>query len=459
MSENVSRGRRGARCGNSRGTGELETSTKADSIDNVKNIKVQQPKEPQPIREPQRQVNRVNQVKQEPVNVYQEIKGTYKEPETQTNIDSISYHVEDDADELKYSLRQMSERLQEVYMEIADASSYKEDEDLSNLINNIPDVEEEVKKPSKKKIIIPLVVGGVVVIGLVVGGMYYLKEGNYATSIDKVHNTIDRMYTNKDKSNIKGTVSQKDLEPLYDSLLKMQEKGKDVLDELSELDTIGYYIADVSNLDGYLDKSFDITTPGMLDNVEDIVQNTKDYSETGLAMSISDKADTISDEYNDFIQLRQELQGITDVESFDETLYKDKINAVTHNPNREELEAIVEKLLVDKQAVLAQKEVDAAESEEAKLQAQEELQKAQELQKETQENLDAVKKKLEETALELQKKKDESSLIRGTAQETNDNEKDKPKEKVREKSTDDNESNDESKENSESLNSLEEELE
>ena len=105
-------------------------------------------------------------------------------------------------------------------------------------------------------------------------------------------------------------------------------------------------------------------------------------------------------DYDSFIALRSVLQGVTDVTTFDATAYKTRIDEVTHIPNKDELNALYDKLVADQEAAQAQAELEAAATEEAKAQAEKALEEAQRIQQETQEKLDQAQEELAKKAEE-----------------------------------------------------------
>lgn len=260
--------------------------------------------------------------------------------------------------------------------------------------------DEKKKMSTGKKVAIGFAIAfGVVAVAI--GVLFGIKTlSGSKTSLSDIDTMISKMYTSKDKSDIKSSVTQEDVNKYYMDLMKLQKKNVDVSSEMAELDTIGYYIEDSDTLMKFGDASYDLTTAGMQDTIEGIETRTSEYSVPGLAVTINSYAEKILSDYDYFVSLRQELNGIEDVLSFDEEGYKTKIDAVTHTPNNTELNAIYDKLVVDKQAAQAQQDLEAAQDEESKAAAEKALQEAQELQKKTQEELDNTKKQLEEKAQE-----------------------------------------------------------
>lgn len=257
--------------------------------------------------------------------------------------------------------------------------------------------EDEEPHHLSTKSIIGIAAGVVVVVGI--GGFAVYK--NMTKPVDTVEGVIkqvDRLYTSKDKTDLKDGLSQSDLNEYYLELNSAEKKGEDISSVSDELDTIGYYLNDRSVLDTYNDASYDLTTVGMQDSINEIKSHTSNYSVSGLAITVTDLANDIVKDYDDFIATRQKLNGVTDVLNFDEGSYKAEINEVRHVPNRTELLAIYDKIVVDKKAAEAQKELQEADDDAKKKEAEKALQDAQDLQKQTQQELDDTKKKLEEEA-------------------------------------------------------------
>lgn len=291
------------------------------------------------------------------------------------------------------------------------------DEDYFNAKGNTQDevaeegTEEVEEKPKRnKKLIVTLSVVAAVVVA-VVGLFIYKSFFAPDSSVEAIQTRISKLYTSEDRVDIKDGVTQQDLSDFYMELLDVQDKGDNIDSAVEEVDTIGYFISDKANLERYSSETYDLTTAGMMDSIEDIKENAKKYTVPGLALTITDMAKVVEDDYNYFIDLRTELNGVVDVLSFDESGYEDKINAVSHIPNRTELEATYEKILVDKQAAEAQQTLQDARDEQARQEAQQALEEAQELQRQTQEELEATKKQLEEAAKKAAEEEQERQTI------------------------------------------------
>lgn len=276
--------------------------------------------------------------------------------------------------------------------------------------------EKSTSSGKKKKIIIACsVIGAVLVVGL--GGFFAYKNLSKGSRLESVETRVSKLYTSKDKNDIKSDVSQSDLNDYYLELIDLQKDGVNVDSIMSELDSIGYYLEDMGKLETFNSESYDLTTVGLSDELVSIVDNAETYSVSGLAVSVNNMASKVMEDYNSFIGLRQELNGISDVINFDEESYKSKIDMISHVPNRVELTAVYDKLVVDKQAAEAQKKLDEAADEQAKAEAEQALKDAQELQKKTQEELESTKKKLEEEAKKAAEALKENEEIKKESEE------------------------------------------
>lgn len=343
--------------------------------------------------------------------------------------EELSYIREEELRGYSDAINKSAEDLTERELELqrrrdARAESDFNEEDEEDLEEESTDESDDFTKgtSTKKKVIVGVSVAASVVI-LGIGGVAgYNKFFGSAKKLEAVNTRISKMYTTPDKVDIKSSVSQNDLNAFYTELLELYEDGEDVNSSIEELDTIGYFLNDKNKLLDYNSENYDLTTTGLSDDISDIVDNTKFYSVSGLAVTINNLASQVIEDYDYFIELRQELNGISDVLNFDENTYQGKIDAVDHNPNKTELTAIMDKLLVDKQAEEAQKKVQEAADEQAKADAEKALQEAQELQKRTQEELESTKKKLEEEAkkaAEAVKKQEEQEKENQALQQQN----------------------------------------
>lgn len=320
-----------------------------------------------------------------------------KEPPT------IEENLEREADKIiEEDKRTKEERLSHTYYEIMNEKYESNDKDsINEAVSNVEDEakeEKEKSKKSRKKIWITLLsVFGVLII--IAGSLFiyskYIKQDN---SVEAISQRVDSLYTSPQKVDIKSGVTVNDLDKYYIDLNEAETKGEDISAVSEELDTIGYFLSDKETLSEYDNEDYDLTTSGLQDSINNIKKNSEIYSVPGLAVTISDLCTKVNNDYEEFISLRSELQSVTDVISFDEEGYKSKIATISHKPNQEELTAIYNNIVADKQAAEAEQALKDAATQEAQEKAQQALEEAQKMQQETQEKLENAEKELQEKA-------------------------------------------------------------
>lgn len=334
----------------------------------------------------------------------------------------MSHPEEDKEDKLEQNLQEESDKIVDsVIQEVKDTKknafihTYREIENAKYDMNDkekaqqaVSEVSQEAaeeqekhiekKKKSRKKVLVTaLAVIGVLAIGL--GGVsvynHFFRQDN---SLEAISDRVENLYTSAKKEDIKSGITEGDLNTYYLELNEVSKNGKDVSSVQSELDTIGYFLSDKATLIGYDSEDYDLTTSGLQDSVDSIKENSESYTVPGLAVTISDLCTKITGDYETFIALRSEMQGITDATTFDEEGYKSRIANIHHKPNQEELNAIYDNIVADKQAAEAEQALKDAATQEAQEKAQQALEEAQQTQKETQQKLEEAEKKLQEKA-------------------------------------------------------------
>lgn len=333
-----------------------------------------------------------------------------------------SHSMLDMKKEIEKSQEDMADQVERSFLEEESIKAYREivqkanpDTDIGDIVEKAEDEvakeekqsrkekkeQEDVdkKKRNKKRIIVGFSILGIILALIAVFFVYtnFFRQDN---SIEAIAQRVEKLYTSADKVNIKKGVTQSDLSEFYVELSEAARNGDDTKSVESEIDTIGYFLSDKEQLNEYNSEDFDLTTVGMTDSLNTIKSNADSYTVSGLAVTITDLANQVQSDYDSFIALRSELQGVTDVTTFDATAYKARIDEVTHNPNKDELNALYDKLVADQQAAQAQAELEAAATEEAKAQAEKALKEAQKIQQETQEKLDQAQEELANKAEE-----------------------------------------------------------
>lgn len=333
-----------------------------------------------------------------------------------------SHSMLDMKKEIEKSQEAMADQVERSFLEEESIKAYREivqkanpDTDIGDIVEKAEDgvakeekqsrkekkEQEDVdkKKRNKKRIIVGFSILGVIFAFIAVFFVYtnFFRQDN---SIEAIAQRVEKLYTSADKVDIKNGVTQSDLSEFYVELSEAARNGDDTKSVESEIDTIGYFLSDKEQLNEYNSEDFDLTTVGMTDSLNTVKANADSYTVSGLAVTITDLANQVQSDYDSFIALRSELQGVTDVTTFDATAYKARIDEVTHTHNKEELTALYDKLVADQEAAQAQAELEAAATEEAKAQAEKALEEAQKIQQETQEKLDQAQEELANKAEE-----------------------------------------------------------
>ena len=115
----------------------------------------------------------------------------------------------------------------------------------------------------------------------------------------------------------------------------------------------------------------------MQDGTNDVLLSLKasaeGYFTLGLKVTICDEVDKLLSERNLCVELATIFNGVEDPKSFDESSYRDKIDGVTHVPDKQLLTTWCAKLVADKEKAIAEEAVASAETEEDKKAAEEAL--------------------------------------------------------------------------------------
>lgn len=240
-----------------------------------------------------------------------------------------------------------------------------------------------------------------------IAGMFIWKvvsDSAEETTIEALQSRIDKMYSSSNKEALKDSIVAESLDSYYDILSKIQssdKKGKkagDISKIDSELNTIGYYIEDKRKLDTFNSDEYDLTKGSLLEDVQSIRDNVSSYSVPGLALTINNLCSKIESDYSNFINLRQELDGITDYANFNSKKYNSKIEDVAHTPNRKELQGMLKNLNSAKKKALAKAKAEEEAKKKAEEKAKKALEEAEAQRRKAQEALRKQEEKAEEEA-------------------------------------------------------------
>lgn len=272
-----------------------------------------------------------------------------------------------------------------------DAINEDDEESIKDEVQN-PEENSRVGKHGKKnkrgKIIAGVISSIVVVILAVFVGSRLLGEENIDT-VGDLQDKIEELYTNDKKEDIRSNVSSskvdKYLEKL-DTLEDLEDSDKESI--RSELKSISYFIADKDILDEINSSDYDFNNPDMAVKLSKVDDSIKEYTVPGLVMTNNNILVNIKADYEEYVNLKNELSTVKDYLSFDDEGYQLKVNKVNHKVNKEELQDLLDELVKAKENAQQIEDLKKAATEEA-------LKKAQELQEETEKSLNDAKDKLD----------------------------------------------------------------
>ena len=278
----------------------------------------------------------------------------------------------------------------------------------ANSNNYIPVNNVKPKKNKKKKrgLMVGIILGVVVV--SVAGVLIFLSlsRGNEtdAKSDISLESTIDNkyekrvlsLYKDDKKSDINDSVTLDDINNLRSEIEMDNDKDmySSILDELS---TIELYIKAVGTLNKYTDETVNLELSVIDSDCNNIKNGTDYYCVDGLKETILGKVDNFIAERDEYFSLKRELLGISDIKKFDDSLYDDRVDNVSHTINKNYLLTLIDKLNADKKVSEAEEWYVTAKD---KIKAKKELDDIKESQRDVENRL---------STLESDLKKDEKS--------------------------------------------------
>lgn len=184
-----------------------------------------------------------------------------------------------------------------------------------------------------KKVLIGTISAIVIVAGVTAG----YKAISNRNSIEGLEKQITKLYTSSKKDDLKSNVDSSKIDKYYTKLDELGTSGE-TQSIRSELDTISSYIADRGILDEINSSSYDLNSNDMQSKLDKVKVSSMNYAVPSLTDSISSTIRQITEDYNYFISLRDELSLVSDYTNFDVKDYQIKINEVNHTVNKKELQ-------------------------------------------------------------------------------------------------------------------------
>lgn len=292
--------------------------------------------------------------------------------------------------------------------EVDSKSNYQEGSPFEGGKESNFQAEGSKKKKMSKGAIIGIIVGSVALVGIIVTLVIMfvilpMGKGNgnsqettiSAGVLDDLQSKINMFYTDNLKSDIKDGYTVSDLDA-FRKELKTLSNSTDISDVEKELNTIEAYMTDSKKIKTYADLSFNIEPSYVNDDCTKVIQGCETYTVAGLKATISNLAQGVLADRNNYVDIKKSLSAVTNPSNFEEGNYQEKINSIKHVVNKKELQSMYEKLVSDKATALAKKKLKDAKDEAEKKLAQSALTEAQNKQKQAEEELSSVKKQLED---------------------------------------------------------------
>ena len=205
----------------------------------------------------------------------------------------------------------------------------------------------------------------------------------YIPQLEYIISDVNALYVDETKSSIALGYTVTDLEGLYSRLSDAALNGEDTSEVVEELNTINDYLTDIALLETYESQDYDLAPDDVLTNVLKVKISSDDYKVEGLKNAIYERADSLLAMRSEYLRIKSELLGVSDLSAFDNAPYAEAIKAITHSKNIEELTLLLAKVTADSSVAKAEVALSEARYWEAKVKAKEELEAAKVVQEKT----------------------------------------------------------------------------
>ena len=240
----------------------------------------------------------------------------------------------------------------------------------------------KAKKKSKKWllfVIIGVVVSAIVVGSLIISGVISLPGSNsngdepvsetYKPQYKKIAKTINNFYLDETKSEVSDECTSEALDAVYDLLEEAEANGENISDLESEVDTLVSYLQDRYKISVYEDVSCDLSSDDVLSSMLSVKSSADKYSVSGLQGSVYSRVNSIIAVREEYLRIKSSLLGVSDLMSFDGSVYSDSIGAIKYTRNAEELSLLLAKVSADSTVVRAEAMLEAVKGTEAEAEA------------------------------------------------------------------------------------------
>ena len=217
------------------------------------------------------------------------------------------------------------------------------EEEVGNIVKEENDTVPVNKPLLNSKVVISSVVL-LVALGVSAVGYNALKNGNNINDLEK---QIDELYTTSKKEDLRSNINNDKISKYYDKLDALGN-SEETMSMREELDTISYYLADKELLNSMNNSSYDLNSNDFKSNLDKVKASCLGYSTASLTSSIESIIANLEEDYNYYINLRDEISVLKDSEDFDLKAYQLKVNNVSHTPNKQELQSIIDTVAKDR---------------------------------------------------------------------------------------------------------------
>lgn len=280
----------------------------------------------------------------------------------------------------------LDKELEEFDEESKQLEEEKEDKDTEEeyLENENTEEVEDIPNSKKNKIINKIISTTVIlfIVGVIVfvGVNFFSKDKVSVSSYDDMVSQINSLYTDDDKNDLNKDVTSSKVNKYKLELGKIEGNEESKNELALELKSISNYISDKDKIKEVLDNNYDFNNSITKKTIDGVESSAKTYSVPGLMATMLEYTNQAEQDYEYFIELRDELSTIDDFNSFNKDSYQKKVNKVTHSVNKQELQGMVDELQTAKKK---QEEINSLKEKAT----QEALDKAEKLKKETEEAL------------------------------------------------------------------------
>lgn len=212
-------------------------------------------------------------------------------------------------------------------------------------------------------------------------------------SIEDITKEIDNLYTSDQKVDIRSNVKGEELLRIQDSLSTVDGNTAILLDELN---TIRAFISDKSTVNTILNSNYDLEDDKMFSTLTDIKDSVKTYTIAGLTKTVNDLVSEAELEYDEYSQLKSELKGVIQYDSFDKEGYLSRINKVSHFVNKDELMGYYNGILSKIEEEKLNKDKELKDTKDALEESEKARQDAEKAKQDAEAEAEKAKKELEE---------------------------------------------------------------